>query len=67
MYIKMIGLYGMENQKAYFRKVGDGCFEFCSNKKYASVLSKEEAKQVLEHKDWYLKQYNAEFVYSIRG
>ena len=66
MIIKMVGLYGIEDQKAYFRKIGDGCFDFVSDKKFASYLKEDEAKRVMDNKDWYLKQYNAEFIYTIK-
>ena len=65
MIIKMVGLYGMEGIRAYFRKNGDGCFDFASDKKFASDLTEDEVKSVMSNKDWYLKQYNAEFIYTI--
>lgn len=65
MYIKMIGLYGMENRKAYYHKIRDGYF-FASDKKYASNITREEAEKIMENQDWYLKQYNAEFMVMIR-
>lgn len=66
MYIKMVGLYEMENQKAYFRNVGDGCFDFVRDKNYASDLSNEEAEDIMKDKDWYLKNYGAEFMFVIK-
>lgn len=66
MYIKMIGLYGMENHKAYYRKIGDSCFDFASDKKFASDITREEAEKIMESQDWYLKQYNAEFMVMMR-
>ena len=62
----MIGLYGMENSKAYYRKIGDGCFDFVNDKKFASDITREEAKKIMESQDWYLKQYNAEFMFMMR-
>ena len=62
MIIKMMGLYGFDDTKAYFRKIGD-CFDFVNNKKYASNLSSEEAEKVMEHKDWYLNNYNANIMF----
>lgn len=62
MIIKMIGLYHMDGQKAYFRKIGDGCFDFVSRIEYASQLTKNEVENVMGHKDWYLDQYNAEML-----
>ena len=62
MIIKIIGLYGLDNTKAYFRKSGDGCFDFVNNKKYASNLSSEEAEEVMKHKDWYLNNYEADIM-----
>lgn len=59
MYIKMIGLYGFETQKAWFRKLGDG-FDFVNHKEFASDLTAEEASRVMEHSDWYCDQYQAE-------
>ena len=66
MYIKMVGLYGMENHKAYFREIGDGCFDFVNDKKFASDITREEAEKIMESQDWYLKQYNAEFMFMMR-
>ena len=66
MYIKMIGLYGMENSKAYYRKIGDGCFDFVNDKKFASDITREEAEKIMENQDWYLKQYKAEFMVMMR-
>ena len=61
MIIKMIGLYHMDHQKAYFRKIGD-CFDFVSRIEYASQLTKNEVESVLSQKNWYLDQYNAEML-----
>ena len=66
MYIKIVGLYGMENQKGYFGNVGDGCFDFVRDKKYASDLSNEEVEDIMKDKDWYLKNYGAEFMFVIK-
>ena len=66
MYIKMVGLYGFENTKAYYRKIGDGCFDFVNNKKFASDITREEAEKIMKSQDWYLKQYNAEFMFMMR-
>ena len=65
MKIVMIGLYGIEGTRAYFCKVDDYCFDFTSDKKIASDLTEDEVKSVMRNKDWYLKQYNAEFIYTI--
>ena len=43
MIIKMMGLYGFDDTKAYFREIGDGCFDFVNNKKYASDLFKRRS------------------------
>lgn len=48
MIVKMVGLYGLEDVKAYFRKIGSGCFDFTTKKKFASDLSAEEAKIVVD-------------------
>ena len=63
MIIKMMGLYGFDDTKAYFREIGDGCFDFVNNKKYASDLSREEAEKVMKHKDWYLNNYKADIIF----
>lgn len=60
MYIKMIGLYGIDNQRAWFRKIGDRCFDFVSRKEYASDLTEAEADDVMRHSEWYCNQYGAE-------
>ncbi len=61
MYIKMIGLYGFEDQKAWFRKRGD-CFDFVTRKEFASDLTAEEAAQVMKYRKWYCDQYQAELL-----
>lgn len=58
--VKMIGLYGLPNQTAYYRKQGDGCFDFVNDKKYASELTISEAVKIIFVSDWYCKGYNAE-------
>lgn len=63
MYIKMIGLYGIPDQTAWFRLIGNGCFDFVSHKEYASDLNEEEVNKVMTHKDWYCKAYNAEMMF----
>ena len=60
MIIKMEGLYHLEGQEAYFRKIGDGCFDFASKIDYASHLTEQEVESIMKHRDWYLDQYNAE-------
>lgn len=60
MKIAIVNLYGLKDgNKAYYRKLGC-CFDFVSDKAYASNLTEEEAVDVLNHKDFYLKMYNAE-------
>ena len=57
MIIKMMGLYGFDNTKAYFRNIGDGCFDFVNNKKYASDLSREEAEEIIDNPTQALEDY----------
>ena len=53
-------LYGINNgSKAYFRKQGDGCFDFVWEKQFASELTADEVENIMSHKDWYMKQHNA--------
>lgn len=59
MYIKMNGLYGDKNCSSYFRSLGDICYDFVGNKKYATDLPKEQADNILSRSEWYCKQYNA--------
>lgn len=60
MIIKMIGLYGLgDNSTAFYQTVGDGCFQFVNDIKFASDLSEEEVAEVMEHEAWYCKQYRA--------
>lgn len=60
LYIKMIGLYGMPNHDAWFRKQGTGCFDFVNDKAYASLLTIQEATKIMAGADWYCKGYGAE-------
>lgn len=53
-------LYGInDGRKAYYRKQGIGCFDFVNQKEFASDLTVDEAEQIMNHADWYKKQYNA--------
>ncbi len=52
-------LYGInDGRKAYYRKLGL-CFDFVGSKKYASDLTQEEVNKIMNHAQWYKKQYNA--------
>lgn len=66
-YVKLIGLYGDAERYAYFHKIGDGCFDFTGNKKYASELTREEAAKVLQHKDYYINMYAARDMIAEKG
>lgn len=60
MRVVIHNLYGIKDgRKAYYRKQGDGCFDFCNDAKYASDLTKEECDGILRNKEWYCKQYGA--------
>jgi len=59
MKIKMNGLYGRDTINAWYQEVGTGCFQFVPTKDFASELTQEEADNVMEHADYYLKLYNA--------
>ena len=57
--IKMENLYGQENCIAYYRKLGD-CFDLVYDTKYATKFTnQDEILKILDHADWYCKQYNA--------
>ena len=59
-YIYIENLYGIDDgRKAYYKKQGIGWFGFVNSKKYASSLTKEEAKEIMSHADWYKNQYKA--------
>ena len=58
IYIK--NLYGInDGRKAYYRKQGRYCFDFVNAQQYASDLTKDEAEKIMQHAEWYKKQYNA--------
>ena len=59
MYVKLIGLYGLDGHDAWYRKQGVYCFDFVHNKQFASDLTAEEVRSILQYWDWYCKQYNA--------
>lgn len=60
MKIAIVNLYGIKDgDKSYLRKLGD-CFDFVNDKKFGTELTEDEAADVLKHKDFYLKMYNAE-------
>ena len=57
IYIK--NLYGInDGRKRYYRKVGDGCFDFGS-KERASDLTRDEVEKIMQHAEWYKTQYKA--------
>lgn len=59
-YIYLENLYGIDyGRKAYYRKLGVGCFDFVNSKEYASALTKEEAEQIMSYEEWYKNQYKA--------
>ena len=62
MKIKIIGLYGFEDETAYFRKLGKYCYDFVNTVKYASDLTSDEVNSILKDKDYYLNQYNADIM-----
>lgn len=60
MKIYIQNLYGInDGKKAYYRKSGD-CFDFVNSITYATSLTKDEADKIMLHKDYYLKQFNAD-------
>lgn len=61
MKVYIYNLYGIKDGKrAYYRKNGDYCFDFVNSIEFASELTEEEVNEIMEHKDWYCKQFNAE-------
>ena len=62
MFIRMNNLYGMKGQSAWYRKQGTGCFDFVNRKEFASDLTEQECKKIVEHASWYCSQYNAESI-----
>ena len=59
MYIVIHNLYGIhDGSKAYYRKSGD-CFDFVTDKKFASNLTADECAKIKAHEDFYCNQYNA--------
>lgn len=60
MKIVLHNLYGLKNDhKSYFRKRGDGCFDFTGVEEKASELTKEECEKIKQSEDWYCKMYGA--------
>lgn len=58
IYIK--NLYGInDGTKAYYRKQGAYCFNFVSDKKYSSDLTKDEVKKIMQYAERYKNQYKA--------
>lgn len=58
MKVMILGLYGLDYTKAWYRKDGN-CFDFVNDEKFASNLSIGEVAHILKYKEWYLKQYAA--------
>lgn len=59
MYVVLNSPYGMPDKKAYFQKVGTGCFQFVWNKNNASVLTSDECSELKQHETFYCKMYGA--------
>ena len=59
MYVVLNSPYGMPDKKAYFQKVGTGCFQFVWNKNNASVLTSDECSELKQHETSYCKMYGA--------
>ena len=60
MYVVMHNLYGLnDGDRAYFKRVGDSCFEFTWNKSSASDLTQQECESILKNQDWYCHQFRA--------
>ena len=67
MKIMMYGLYGgTPNTECYYRRLGH-CFDFVNVFDLGTELTVEEAREFLEHGDWYLKQYNADGMKMVMG
>jgi hypothetical protein len=59
MKIVIHNLYGRNDQSvAYMRKLGY-CFDFVSLPTYATEMTAEECKDIMEHSEYYLDQYKA--------
>ena len=60
MFVKMVGLYGERDDRspAWYRKLGD-CFDFVGDKKYATDLTEEQVKEIINSKEFYLRMFNA--------
>lgn len=58
MIIRLTGLYGLEDTKAYFRERGD-CFDFVNDIRFASNLTEEDAVKIIDSGEWYKKLYAA--------
>lgn len=59
--VRMSGLYGVNGYDAYFKEVGDHCFEFVSKLDYATKYdTTEECTRVLNGAKYYLKMYGAQ-------
>lgn len=59
-FIYIENLYGInDGRRAYYRRGGEGFFDFVNSKEYASDLTKEEAAEIMSYADWYKKQYEA--------
>ena len=60
MYVCLLNPYGIDNGiKIWYRKQGNGCFDFVSSKKFALPLTKDDVLNIMRYADWYKQQYNA--------
>ena len=65
--LKVFNIYDSADIHAYYKEDGDGCLPFCSSVKYATIKdSADDFREMMEHKDYYLKQFNARDMYPVQ-
>ena len=52
MYICLLNPYGVDNgMKIWYRKQGDGCFDFVSSKEFVSPITKDDVLNIMRDAD----------------
>ena len=54
----MLNVHGIQGSDGWYRKLGD-CFDFVSQKEFASDLTEEECETIMATKERYCKMYDA--------
>lgn len=64
--LKLFNVYDSADIHAFYREDEDGCFSFCPSVAFATIKdSADDFREIMDHKDYYLKQFNARDMYPV--